>query len=104
MKFLSLLAVLVACAVQNASAILTWDLRAVAITPGMGTVNDPKSVTLANGAAGAVITFDVWVVVTGTNGIVDETLQSGYGMLMSNGAAAPSPVTLDAAVAVSYFR
>jgi hypothetical protein len=87
-------AVMTVVGAQQASAILTWDLRAVSVT-GPGSVTNTKSVL---GDVGTVVTLDLWAVVTGT-GAVDETLLSGIGMLMANAAAAPTPVGLDAAVA-----
>jgi hypothetical protein len=86
-----LVAVAALVALQSASAIITLDLRAVSISPGAGAVLDPKNVSIfPNAPAGTLVTIEVWAVVTGTNGTVDETLTSlgGFSILSSPGNVA----------------
>ena len=77
-KFALAASMLTVLGVHNGSAAgqLTWDLRAVDNAASGVTVNGNKSVSVS--AAATTVTFDLWAVVTGTNGTVDETFRSGY--------------------------
>ena len=64
-------------AAHQASALLTYDLRAVSVTtaaglPGLGHVDGPKSVQVA---AGEYVNFDLWAVVTGAD---SNPVNDGY--------------------------
>ena len=100
LRILPLLAMAIACAVHHASAILTFDLRAVSLTPGAGAVIDSKHVALNPGAIGASITFELWVMVTGTDGNpTNETLTGLLGSITSGPGPTSNPGNLDVGVA-----
>lgn len=72
---------------QNASAIITFDLRAP-VANGVGVASDgSKTVTVAAGAS--TVLLDLWVVVTGTDALPtnDGLLSIAGGMILSGGPA-----------------
>lgn len=73
----------VAVAANTASAILTFDLRALSGTGG-ATVLGPKSM-LVNPITGvnSTVTFGLFAVVTGVNGTIEETFQSALASVAS---------------------
>jgi len=99
LKFALAAAVAAVLASQSSYAVgtMTYDLRASAATGGI--VNNTKSVSAD---VGTVITLDLWARVTGTDGIANETLRSGYGMLLANSVTnlpvLPSNVAIDSGI------
>jgi hypothetical protein len=92
LPLLPLAAVAALGGLHSASAILTADLRAVSITPGAGTIDSTKGVTVNPDAApGTLVTFEIWAVVTGTDASgTNETLTSvgAFSLLSSPGNVA----------------
>ena len=100
LKALALSSMAILMGLQNASAIITFDLRAP-VANSVGVVaNGSKTVTVQTGAS--TVLLDLWVVVTGTNALgTDEGMLSfSGGMILSGGPAINlGGIALDAAVA-----
>ena len=88
LKALPLVAALSVASIHSASAILTWDLRAVSvISDGVSTpVANPKNVVIPGNSdvVATDIVFELWAVVTGLDANVNETLTSGQGTILSS--------------------
>ena len=73
----------IALAANSASAILTFDLRALTATGG-ATVVGPKSVIVDPGTGvTSTVTFGLFAVVTGLNATIEETFQSSLSSVAS---------------------
>lgn len=73
----------IALAANSASAILTFDLRALTATGG-ATVVGPKSVIVDPGTGvTSTVTFGLFAVVTGLNNTIEETFQSSLSSVAS---------------------
>lgn len=94
---LVLIALAILSHLHAAPAALRWDVRVVSVTPGTGSIIDPKTVFLLPSATGT-ITFEVWATVRGVDANIDETLTSGQYELMSSPGVFSSGVTVDATV------
>jgi hypothetical protein len=73
-----------AAATQQARAGLNVDLRVRAVTGG-AILNSNKDVLLT--APGQTVTIDLFAIITGTNSLSDEQIQSANGSVVSSGPA-----------------
>ena len=100
LKALALSSMAILMGRQNASAIITFDLRAPVVNgAGVVAANGSKTVVVNTGAS--TVLLDLWVVVTGTDALAtnEGLLSISGGMILSGGPAFNvGGIALDAAV------